>query len=50
MAKNNLHLSKNAEVEGEIYAGQICIEKGAQINGRITTGQSVISMPVVSGQ
>ncbi len=41
MAKESLHVSKLAEIEGKVFAKEISIEKGAQLNGNIAVGSDV---------
>jgi len=43
--QNDLELTASAKVKGDVIAGLLSIEKGAQINGKISMGADLVSSP-----
>ncbi|KYG82951.1 hypothetical protein AWW67_05855 [Roseivirga seohaensis] len=41
MCKGFLHVTKSAKIFGKIYAKEISIEKGAELNGKVNVGKEI---------
>ncbi|MGW8123833.1 bactofilin family protein [Roseivirga echinicomitans] len=41
MCKGFLHITKDSKVYGKIYALEISIEKGAELNGKVNVGKDI---------
>lgn len=41
MSKGFLHITKSAKIFGKIYAKEISIEKGAELNGKVNVGKDI---------
>ena len=41
MSKGFLHITKSAKIFGKIYAKEISIEKGAELNGKVSVGKEI---------
>ncbi len=41
LSNGHLHLTQNARIFGKIYAKKISVDNGAEMNGKVTVGESV---------
>lgn len=41
MSKGFLHITKSAKIFGKIYANEISVEKGAELNGKVNVGKDI---------